>query len=442
MHTSDLIIIGSGPGGYRAAAHAAAHGLQTTIIEEGPVGGTCLNCGCIPTKTLCRNAEIIDTLRKADTFGLASLSYTLDFVRVQERKEQVVAQLRQGVETLLSAPGITLVRGKARFTAPHVVAVGDAAYTAPHIIIATGSRPKLLPIPGIDSAKVVDSTRLLEITELPQRLCIVGAGVIGMEFASIFSSLGCEVTVVEYLKECLPSLDADIAKRLRTSIARRGVTFVMQAAVKEVTAEGIVYERKGKSATVAADLVLMATGRAACTEGLGLELAGVATERGAIAVDDEMRTNVEGIYAIGDVNGRTMLAHAATYQGLHVVNTILGLEDKIRLDIIPAAIFTHPEAACVGLTEEACKQAGTPFTCHKSHYRANGKALAIDEVEGLVKVLADSEGRLVGCHAFGAHAADLVQEVTALMSVGATIGQLGDVVRIHPTVNELLDLTH
>lgn len=442
MHTSDLIIIGSGPGGYRAAGHAAANGLQTTIIERGNLGGTCLNCGCIPTKTLCRHAEIIDTLRKADTFGLTGLNYTIDFARMMERKEQVVSQLRQGVETLLSAPGITLVKGEARFTSEHTIAVGDEEYTAPNIIIATGSRPKMLPIPGIDHPKVVDSTRLLEIDTIPQKLCIVGAGVIGMEFASIFSSLGSEVTVVEYLKECLPALDSDIAKRLRTTIARRGVTFFMQSAVKEVTDEGVVYERKGKSATVAADLVLMATGRAAYTDGLDLETAGIATDRNGIVVDSELRTNVEGVYAIGDVTGRTMLAHAATYQGLHVVNRILGRDDNIRLDIVPAAIFTHPEAAGVGATEDALKQAGTAYTCHKSYHRANGKALAMDETDGLVKVLADSEGRLIGCHAFGAHAADMVQEVATLMSVDGTLGQLGDVIRIHPTVNELLDLTH
>ena len=186
----------------------------------------------------------------------------------------------------------------------------------------------------------------------------------------------------------------------------------------------------------------MATGRAACTDGLDLETAGIATDRNGIVVDSELRTNVEGVYAIGDVTGRTMLAHAATYQGLHVVNRILGRDDNIRLDIVPAAIFTHPEAAGVGATEDAPKQAGTAYTCHKSYHRANGKALAMDETDGLVKVLADSEGRLIGCHAFGAHAADMVQEVATLMSVDGTLGQLGDVIRIHPTVNELLDLTH
>ena len=440
--TSDLIIIGSGPGGYRAAEYAAAGGLQVTIIEEAQAGGTCLNCGCIPTKTLCRHAEVIETLRNAEDFGLEGLTYSVDFARMMERKQKVVETLRQGVEGLLSKPGITLVRGTAHFTGQKTVAVGDEEYTAPNIIIATGSKAKMLPIPGIDDSRVVTSTELLDITTLPQRLCIVGAGVIGMEFASIFSSLGCEVTVVEFLKECLPALDSDIAKRLRQTISKRGVTFLMQSAVKEINAEGVVYERKGKPGVVPADLILMATGRAARIDGLDLENAGVKTERGCIVTDEEFRTSAEGIYAIGDVNGRMMLAHAATYQGLHVVNSILGRDDHIRTDIIPAAIFTYPEAASVGMTEDACKQEGMEYGCHKGYYRANGKALAMQETEGLVKVLTDSTRHIIGCHIYGAHAADMVQEVCSLMNMNATLDQMADIVRIHPTLNEILDLTH
>ncbi len=440
--TSDLIIIGSGPGGYRAAEYAAAGGLQVTIIEEAQAGGTCLNCGCIPTKTLCRHAEVIETLRNAEDFGLEGLTYSVDFARMMERKQKVVETLRQGVEGLLSKPGITLVRGTAHFTGQKTVAVGDEEYTAPNIIIATGSKAKMLPIPGIDDSRVVTSTELLDITTLPQRLCIVGAGVIGMEFASIFSSLGCEVTVVEFLKECLPALDSDIAKRLRQTISKRGVTFLMQSAVKEINAEGVVYERKGKPGVVPADLILMATGRAARIDGLDLENAGVKTERGCIVTDEEFRTSAEGIYAIGDVNGRMMLAHAATYQGLHVVNRILGRDDYIHTDIIPAAIFTYPEAASVGMTEDACKQEGMEYGCHKGYYRANGKALAMQETEGLVKVLTDSTLHIIGCHIYGAHAADMVQEVCSLMNMNATLDQMADIVRIHPTLNEILDLTH
>ncbi len=438
MTTSDLIIIGSGPGGYRAAEHAASLGLTVTIIEESQLGGTCLNCGCIPTKTLARNAEILDTLAKADTFGLSQLSFTLDFNRVMERKNQVVETLRNGVATLLSAPGITVVQGTGRFTSNRTVMVGDEEYSATNIIIATGSKPKMLPIPGIDNKKVVTSTELLNINEVPRRLCIVGAGVIGMEFASIFNSLGSEVTVVEYLKECLPALDSDIAKRLRQSIAKKGVNFIMQAGVQAITDEGVAYERKGKPGVVEADVILMATGRAPRTEGLCLDAINVATNKSGIITDDDMQTNVKGIYAIGDVNGRTMLAHAATYQGLHVVNKIVGREDNIRLDIIPAAVFTHPEAASVGLTEDSCKAQGIDYKIKKGYYRANGKALAMDEPDGMVKLIIGSDDKIIGCHLYGAHSADLVQEVSALMAMDATASRLADLVHVHPTLNEIL----
>lgn len=438
MNTSDLIIIGSGPGGYRAASHAAAHGLAVTIIERGHVGGTCLNCGCIPTKTLCRHAEVAQLLAKGESLGFSNLSFNIDFARMMARKNEVVESLRQGVETLMKAPGITLVQGTAHFTGPHTVKVGDEEYTAPHIIIATGSKSKMLPIPGINSPKVVTSTELLDIDHIPARLCIVGAGVIGMEFATIFSSLGSEVTVVEYLKECLPMLDSDVAKRLRQTIARRGVTFVMQAAVKEVNDEGVVYERKGKTAVVEADTILMATGRAPQTDGLDLDRAGIACGRGGISVDDDLRTNVEGVYAIGDVNGRMMLAHAATAQGLHVVNNILAPPDHIDLQLIPSAIFTLPEAASVGLSEDLCKEQQIAYTCHKGYYRSNGKALAMDEAEGLVKLLANDNGSIIGCHVYGAHAADIVQEAASLMAMKANVAQLRDIVHIHPTLSEIL----
>ncbi len=438
MTTSDIIIIGSGPGGYRAAAYAAANGLTVTIFEERHAGGTCLNCGCIPTKTLCRNAEIADTLKRADVFGLDDLSYRLNFQRVTARKNQVVETLRSGVETLLSAPGITLVREHARLMDSKTVAAGEETYTAPHIIIATGSKSKMLPVPGIDRPIVMTSTDLLDIEQVPRRLCIVGAGVIGMEFASIFNSLGSEVTVVEFLKECLPALDSDVAKRLRQTLSKRGVNFLMQSGVKEITDTGVIYDRKGKAGEVEADVVLIATGRAPLTDELGLEDAGVAYDRNGITTDEHLRTNVPGIYAIGDVNGRMMLAHAATFQGLHVINDIMGKKDQIRLDLIPAAIFTLPEAACVGMTEDQCKAAGMAYTCRKGYYRSNGKALAMDETEGFVKLMADADDHIVGCHLFGAHAADLVQEVSSLMALGATTSQLRDIVHVHPTLSEIL----
>lgn len=447
MTRSDIIIIGSGPAGYRAAAYAAAHGKTVTVFEQAEAGGTCLNLGCIPTKSFCRNAEVIDTLRESELFGLSDLSYHFDFQKVVDRKAAVVEQLRSGVETLLQANNITFVHAAASFADAHTIVADGEQYTADDIIIATGSLPKMPPIEGINLEGVVSSTELLNVTSVPRRLCIVGAGVIGMEFASAFSSFGSEVTVVEFLKEALPTLDSDIAKRLRQTIGKRGVTFNLSSAVKNIKESQdeagqrqltVAFEKKGKQLSIDADLVLVATGRKANTEGLNLEAAGVATERGMISVDDDFRTTAEHIYAIGDVNGKCMLAHAATFQGLHVVNQLIGTADRIRHNIMPAAIFTNPEAASVGLSEDQCKSQNMEYTVRKGFFRANGKALAMNETDGLLKLIATKDGRILGCHAFGAHSADIVQEVAALMNNDATIEQLRDIVHIHPTLSEVL----
>lgn len=447
MVKTDLIIIGSGPGGYRSACYAAARGLSVTVFESAEAGGTCLNCGCIPTKSLCRNAEVIDTLRDATALGLESLSYTLDFGKIMERKNSVVAQLRNGVETLMRTPGITFVNKKAKLTSGHTVVTDEEEYTAGDIIIATGSHAKIPPIKGAQLQGVVTSTELLDIPSVPKRLCIVGAGVIGMEFASAFSSFGSEVTVVEFMKEALPTLDSDIAKRLRQTIGKRGVTFHMQTAVKEIEEKtdscgalvlNVITDKKGKTLEVEADTVLIATGRSANTDGLGLEEAGIEYDSKGIHTDDNFATNVPHIYAIGDVNGKCMLAHAATFQGIHVVNHILGTPDGIRPDIMPSAIFTNPEAASVGLSEDRCKELGLEYTCKKGFFRSNGKALAMNETDGMVKLISDSDGRIIGCHMFGAHASDMVQEITALMNAGVTTSRLAEIIHIHPTLSEIL----
>lgn len=438
---SDLIIIGAGPGGYPTAVYAASKGLTVTIIECAELGGTCLNSGCIPTKTLCRNAEALRDVAEATTYGIDVPSYSFDLAKAIDRKEAVIGQLRQGVETLLGQPGITLVRGEATLKDANTVTVAGQDYTARNIIIATGSRAKLLPIPGIDLDGVVTSTELLGTRCLPRRLAIVGAGVIGMEMASCFSRFGSEVTVVEFLKECLPMIDSDIAKRLRKQIS---ATFYMQSGVEKIErtesgALAVTFAKKGKAQTVEADMVLVATGRAANTAGLNLEAVGVATNRGAITVDDDCRTTVPTIFAIGDVNARCMLAHAATMQGRHAVNAILGVNDDIRLSIMPSAVFTLPEAASVGVSEDECKQTGRSVKVSKAFYRANGKALAMNEAEGLLKLIAEAEtGRIIGCHVYGAHAADIVQEVSALMCRDTTLAQLRDITHIHPTLSEVL----
>ena len=397
----DLIIIGAGPGGYRAAEYAAKQGLKVVIFEGDNVGGTCLNVGCIPTKTYVHSST---------------------FAEARERMAQVVPQLRAGVESILSHPNITLVREKGVFVDANTV--GD--YTAKNIIIATGSETKLIPVSGLDDPRVVDSTGLLNLDTLPKRLCIIGAGVIGMEFASVFSRFGSEVTVIEFLKECLPVLDSDIAKRLRKYLEKRGITFKMKTAVENI-------------ADIDADIILMATGRKPRVQADFANAGFEYDERKGITVDENYATTVKGIYAIGDVNGKQMLAHAAEMQAVRAVNHILGKSDGIRFDIMPAAIFTSPEAACVGPTEDQLKAQGIDFVCKKSFWRANGKALAMNESEGLLKLfVAPSDGKILGCHAYGAHAADIIQEVSVLMCKDTTIHELADMVHIHPTLSEIL----
>ena len=408
----DLIIIGAGPGGYRAAEYAAKQGLKVVIFESGDVGGTCLNVGCIPTKTFVHAAT---------------------FDEARERMAQVVPQLRAGVEGILSHPNITLIREKAVFGTTPLLQEGLGEVP---IIIATGSETKWLPIDGVKTdSRVVDSTGLLQLEHLPKKLAIIGAGVIGMEFASVFNRFGSEVTVIEYLKECLPALDSDIAKRLRKLLEKRGITFKMKTAVQSL-------------ADIDADVILMATGRKPRTDGLNLEAAGISLDaRGAIEVNDNFLVishstlhtpHSTNLYAIGDVNGRQMLAHAAEMQAVRAVNHILGKKDGIRFDIMPAAIFTEPEAACVGRTEDQLKAEGIPYVCKKSFWRANGKAMAMNETEGMLKLFASPDGLILGCHAYGAHAADIVQEVSVLMCKNTTLSELADMVHIHPTLSEIL----
>ena len=415
MNKSDIIIIGSGPGGYRTAAYAASKGKTVTIFEEGHLGGTCLNVGCIPTKTFARSAEAVDEIRNAAQLGLKAVEPQFELADIVARKDNIVDQLRQAIAAVLSAPGITLINKKASFIDDHTVEADGERYTADNIIIATGSSHKTLRLETLDESMLLTSDSLLSLTDFPQRLVIVGAGVIGMEFASIFRQLGAEVAVVEFLKECIPALDADIAKRLRKVLEKKGVEFYMQSAVKKIADGCVSFERKGKVLSVEADKVLMAVGRKPNVEGYGLENTSIQYDQRGIVVDDNMLTNVNGVYAIGDVNARIMLAHAATMQGLHVVNHIIGESDVIDLNIMPAAIFTNPEAACVGKTEEQLK------------------------AEGMIKLVADANsGAILSCHAYGSHSADIVQEISALMCRKTTLKQLHEMVHIHPTLNEML----
>ena len=447
------------------------------LIESGHVGGTCLNEGCIPTKAFCKNAEVLDGLREAEAFGVTGLSYGFDFKAVSARKNAVVEQLRGGVEGLLGHKLITLVRGKAAFKDAHTVVVTSSPvmtgevetseYSADYIIIATGSVSASLPIPGADLPGILTSREILDLEEVPQRLCVIGGGVIGLEFASVFRSFGSEVTVLEYFKEILPRFDSDLSKRLKQSLGKRGIEINTQAqvtAIEEVptvisTEDGdrveqsiykVSFTRKGKEEVIEADKVLMAVGRKANVGSLNLADVGIEfTPRGIVVDEKTMQTNIPHIYAVGDINGKMMLAHAATFQGIVALDHIMGVENGIDLSVMPAAVFTSPEAASVGMTEEDCKDAGIPIKALKSFFRANGKAVTMGETDGFCKVIVAAEpkegaespyepGRILGCHLFGPHASDIVQEACALISRKATLNEFEDIIHTHPTLTEVL----
>ncbi|MCF0220296.1 MAG: dihydrolipoyl dehydrogenase [Muribaculaceae bacterium] len=427
MKEFDLIIIGCGPGGYPAAAAAASDGLNVAIVERDELGGTCLNRGCIPTKCLCRTADVMLTAREAAHFGIVAPNPTVDYPAAVERKNNVINDLRQGVESVLQ--NVTIIRGEARFCDHNLIEVNLEHYTAPKFIVATGARPAMLPIEGAEMA--LTSDEILAMTELPASLVVIGGGVIGLEFASIFNALGVAVTVVEYCPEILPNFDAEVAKRLRMALKRRGIEFNLGAAVKAIRPGGtVVFDQKGKEKEVQGEQVLMAVGRRAVVpEGLDCEL-----NRGAIKVNPEtFETSIPGIYAIGDVNGLCQLAHAATAQGLRVVGR------DVDLAPVPAAVFTFPEAATVGITEDAARAQGYDLRIGKSTFRSNGKALAMGETDGMVKVVIDNATDLIlGASIVGPHAADLIHELSTAMAAGITARRVAAAVHAHPTLAEVL----
>ncbi len=441
---TDLIIIGAGPGGYETALAAAKRGKSVTLFNGENLGGTCLNEGCIPTKCLCRNAEIISNFKNGEEFGVDDFSFSVDYNKILARKNSVIETLRGGIDMMLKQAKVNVVNAFASFKDAKTVVANGEEYTADNIIIASGSTSKSLPIPGHDLECVMDSTKILNIEYIPASLTIIGGGVIGMEFASIFSQLGSQVTVIEFMKQILPPFDSDIAKRLKQALTKKGVKIVTGAAAKEIRQNEfyeieVTYELKGKEEKVVSSDLLMAVGRAPRVSGLNLEAAGIEYTPKGIPVNDNMQTNVEGIYAIGDVNARMMLAHVASFQGVRALNAIDGKADNIRFDIVPSAVFTVPECGMVGKTEEQCKGEGIEIKVGQSFFRANGKALAMGESEGLCKLIFRKEdGMLLGAHIMGVESADLAQQCADMMNRNTTLTELVDTIFGHPTVSEVI----
>lgn len=426
MKRYDLIVIGAGPGGYECAAMGAADGLSTLLIERDALGGTCLNRGCIPTKTLCRSAQIAADVADAGAYGIVTGPWHADMPAIMARKNAVVAQLREGVDMLTA--GCDRISGTARLAAPDVVEVNGEQFTADRIVVATGSVAATLPVPGAELCVSSDTT--LDLTELPASLVVIGGGVIGLEFASIYSALGTEVTLVEYAPEILPAFDRDVAKRLRSLMQKRGVSIAVGARVTGI-AQGngeltVNYEMKGKPRAATGAMVLMAVGRRPLLpDGLTREM---------LDTLDPATLRIPGtpLYVIGDANGRCMLAHAASAQARMVMGR------QVNMDVIPSAVFTMPECASVGLTEARAAESGLEFHAVKGMFRSNGKALAMGEPDGLVKLLLTPDGHILGCSIVGPHAADLIAEVALAMSAGLTATALTATIHAHPTLSEAL----
>lgn len=428
MKEYDVIVLGAGPGGYEYAAACAARGQRTAIIEKSHPGGTCLNRGCIPTKALLHSAQLIDALRGATACGIEVTDCKISFKDAARHKDTVVATLREAVAQVLA--DVDVIQGEGSFSQPHVIDVEGESYTAPHIVIATGSRPALPPIDGIANAMTSDT--LLELDELPASMAIIGGGVIGMEFAAILNSFGVKVTVLEYCDEILPTFDREIAKKLRQILSRRGIDIVTGATVTAVTPGSVTYTRRNKEITLDTRATLVATGRTPAIPAGAVE-AGIEVTRRGITVDDNMMTSVPGVYAIGDVNGRCMLAHAATAQG----HLLLG--GKVNLANIPSAVFTTPEFAATGATEQQLQQQEIPYVTGKATFRFNGKALTMSENDGLVKILADpATHRILGAHILGPHASDLIQGLVYAIDCNLTADDLQRSIHGHPTLSEVV----
>ena len=441
-----VAIIGGGPAGYTAAETAGKAGLSVVLFEKQNLGGVCLNEGCIPTKTLLYSAKTYDAARHASKYAVNISEVSFDLPKIIARKQKVVRKLVLGVKGKLTAHGVNIVQGEATIIDKNTVQCGGETYECENLILCTGSETFVPPIPGVDTVPFWTHRDALDNKELPASLAIIGGGVIGLEFASIFNSFGSKVTVIEYCKEILPNFDRDIAKRLRTSLKKQGIEFITGAPVTAIHVDStknneihVSYEYRNAVHDCLADKVLMAVGRGANLSSLNLDEAGIAYTKKGITVDEHMQTNVSGVYAVGDINGLCQLAHAATFQSYCALSHVLGNADfKVDLSIVPAAVFTTPEAAMVGLTEEEAKAQNIEVKVHKAFYRANGRALAMDAGgDGLVKIIAHDD-IVVGAHILGAHSSELIHEIALLMSKQGTLADIRNCIHAHPTLSELV----
>lgn len=441
----DLTVIGGGPGGYVAAIRACQYGLKVAIIEERDMGGTCLNRGCIPTKSLLHSAEMYQAIKKSMDFGINVDGVSFDYKKIAAKKDAVVKQLRQGVEFLVKNNGGLIVKGRAIIKDRNTIEIlGDnnQTITTEKMIIATGSRPARPPIPGIEGNKILTSDDVLAMTACPDRITIIGGGVIGVEFATVFNSLGKEVTIVEMMDTILPGVDTEISGTLKKILEKKGIKIYTGAKVTAINSGDnaeCFFEFKGAEQKVDSDIVVVAIGRKPNTENIGLENVNVTVEKGFIQVDEKLETTISGIYAIGDVTGKVLLAHVASEQGLIAAANAAGITKKVDYAIVPGCIYTEPEIATVGITEADAIKTGHKVKIGRFPVSANGKSMIMGEKEGLCKIITDEEtGEILGAHLMAPRATDMISELSLAMKLEATIEEVSDTIHPHPTVNEII----
>lgn len=443
MATYDLVVIGAGPGGYVAAIRGAQLGMRTACIEREAIGGVCLNWGCIPSKALIRNAEVLNTVRDAAKWGITTGDVQADYEVAYERSRKVAERLTKGVGFLFKKYNVEHVEGEATLAGPHEIAVGERRLEASNVIIATGARPRLIPGLEVDGETVVTYREAIRQRTAPKSAVIVGGGAIGVEFGFVYQAYGAKVTIVEALSRVLPKEDDEVSTAVARSFRKRGIDVLAEATVNRVERNGdgvIVHVATpdNEDRRIEADRVLVSIGIVANTEGLGLEEAGIALDRGFIKVDDELRTNVEGVYAIGDVTGKMPLAHVAQAQGAYVVERLAGRETyPLDYMAMPRATYSSPQVASMGLTEREAIDQGRQVKVGKFPFLANGKALALDDYEGFAKVVVDEgTGEVLGAHLVGHEVTELLGELSLTRLMEGTSVELGAVVHAHPTLSE------
>lgn len=442
MADYDIIVLGGGPGGYVAAIKGAQMGQKVCLIEKDKLGGVCLNRGCIPTKTMLKTVEIFNNIKESQLFAVTDIALEnikVDMQKLQKRKAGIVGRLTGGVADLLKANGVDVFACEALFRDKQTIIAGGKEITAKNIIIATGSVPMSLPISISDDAPVICSDEALDLDYLPERVAIIGGGVIGVEFAHIFRRFGADVTIIELLDGILPMFDADITRVVTGALRKSGIKLQTFSQVLSISGNKVVYRSAAGEAELQADIILVATGRKPYTTGFGLEKTGVKTERGAIVTDYEMRTNIPGIYAIGDVNGKSMLAHTAFMEALVAIRNICGEAAEMNYERIPSCVYLHPEIAAIGLSEVEAKKKYARIKVGRFPLAANGKALVEGSTEGLIKVIvAEPYNEIVGVHIYGIHSTDMIGGISIAMQAEAAAEDIAAAIFPHPTVSEII----